>query len=99
MEMLTPKSSTDGENFGFASTRLLIYTFQGTTPIVKLSAYPLEYHRDLEKVKGQLIERGQAFERLSGYNYKHYKGVAVGQGMWGPVKYNVSEPSFFSSGP
>ena len=31
-----------------------------------------------------------AFESLAGYHYKHYKGVAVGQGTWGPIKYNVS---------
>lgn len=84
------KIDWDGESFGFASTRLLIYTFQGTTPITKLSAFPLEYHRDLTKIKKELVERGRAFERLSGYHYKHYNGVAVGQGMWGPVKYNVS---------
>ena len=80
----------DGEQFGFASHRLLIYTFQGTSPITQLSAYPLQYHRDLTKAKSELIERGRAFEQLSGYHYKHYKGVALGQGMWGPVNYNVS---------
>ena len=80
----------DGEHFGFASHRLLIYTFQGTSPITRLSAYPLEYHRDLIKTKRELIERGRAFEHLSGYHYKHYKGVALGQGMWGPIKFNVS---------
>lgn len=84
------KIDWDGEMFGFASNRLLIYTFQGTSQITQLSAYPLEYHPDLAKVKNELIERGRAFERLSGYHYKHYKGVGVGQAMWGPVKYNVS---------
>ena len=87
------KIDWDGENFGFASNRLLIYKFQGTSPITRLSAYPLEYHLDLAKVKSELIERGRAFEQLSGFHYKHYKGVAVGQGMWGPVRYNVSHSS------
>ena len=84
------KVDWDGENFGFASSRLYIYQSLGTTPITKLSAFPLEYHRDLARVKKELVERGRAFERLAGYHYKHYNGVAVGQGAWGPVKYNVS---------
>ena len=80
----------DGETFGFASNRLHINAYQGTSPITQLSAYPLKYHPDLDKVKNELVERGRAFERLSGYHYKHYKGVAAGQGAWGPVKYSVS---------
>lgn len=84
------KIDWDGENFGLASSRLFVYQSLGTTPITKLSAYPLEYHPDLARVKKELIQRGRAFERLAGYHYKHYTGVAVGQGVWGPVKYNVS---------
>ena len=80
----------DGESFGFAPHQLLILKFQGTSPITRLSAYPLEYHRDLTKVKSELLERGRVFEQLSGYHYKHYKGLAVGQGKERPVRYNVS---------
>ncbi|KAL8796535.1 MAG: hypothetical protein Q9195_001209 [Heterodermia aff. obscurata] len=83
------KIDWDGENFGFASNRLHIYEFQGTSPITRLPVYPLKYYRDLAKVKCELIEQGRAFEQLSGYHYKHYKGVAIGQGRCGPVKYNV----------
>ena len=83
----------DGECFGFDSKRLLIYQFLGTKPITKLTSFPLEYHPDLDNIKKALVERGKAFERLSGYHYKHYRGVAVGYGIWGPVKYNVSHPT------
>ncbi|KAL8668776.1 MAG: hypothetical protein Q9168_006612 [Polycauliona sp. 1 TL-2023] len=79
----------DGEHFGLASSRKLIYEFVGTRPITKLTAFPLKYHENLAEVKKELIDRGKLFETLSGYHYKHYKGVAVGQGAWGPVKYNV----------
>ncbi|KAL9630516.1 MAG: hypothetical protein Q9204_004683 [Flavoplaca sp. TL-2023a] len=79
----------DGEHFGLGSSRKLIYEFIGTRPITQLTAFPLRYHESLSEVKKELIDRGRLFERLSGYHYKHYQGVAVGQGTWGPIKYNV----------
>lgn len=80
----------DGENFGWNSTRINIWEFQGTAKITKLSAFPLEYHPAIDRVKEDLIQRGKIFESLHGYHYKHYQGIAIGQGPWGPVKYNVS---------
>ncbi|KAL8727171.1 MAG: hypothetical protein Q9166_006208 [cf. Caloplaca sp. 2 TL-2023] len=79
----------DGEHFGLGGARKLIYDFLGTKAITKLTAFPLQYHESLAEVKKELIERGKLFEKLSGYHYKHYRGVAIGQGAWGPVKYNV----------
>ncbi|KAL8996524.1 MAG: hypothetical protein Q9169_003991 [Polycauliona sp. 2 TL-2023] len=79
----------DGEHFGLGGSRKLIYDFVGTKPITKLTAFPMKYHENLADVKQELVDRGRLFENLSGYHYKHYKGVAVGQGAWGPVKYNV----------
>lgn len=80
----------DGENFGWNSTRINIWEFQGTAKITKLSAFPLEYHPAIDKVKEDLIQRGKSFESLHGYHYKHYLGIAIGEGPWGPIKYNVS---------
>lgn len=80
----------DGENFGLGSAQFYVSEFEGTTKITMLSAYPLEYHPNLVKVKEALIQRGKAFEELSGYHYKNYQGIAIGEGLWGPVKYNVS---------
>lgn len=80
----------DGENFGLGSAQFYVSEFEGTTKITMLSAYPLEYHPNLVKVKEALIQRGKAFEELSGYHYKNYRGIAIGEGLWGPVKYNVS---------
>ncbi|KAL8657545.1 MAG: hypothetical protein Q9226_001805 [Calogaya cf. arnoldii] len=79
----------DGEHFGLGRSHKLIHEFVGTKPISKLTAFPLKYHENLAEVKKELFERGRIFETLSGYHYKHYQGVAVGQGAWGPVKYNV----------
>ncbi|MCJ1465285.1 hypothetical protein MMC07_003901 [Pseudocyphellaria aurata] len=79
----------DGENFGWDSTRLQIREFHGTAKITKLSAFPLEYHPAIDRVREDLIQRGKIFESLHGYHYKHYQGIAIGRGPWGCVKYNV----------
>ena len=80
----------DGEAFGLGGTQFHVWEFEGTIKITKLSAYPLEYHPNLFKVKEALIQRGKTFEGLSGYHYKNYRGIAIGEGPWGPIKYNVS---------
>ena len=79
----------DGEEFGLGYFNLQIYEWGGTQKITQLSAFPLQYHPNLDRVRRDLIRRGKAFEALSGYHYKHYQGIAVGKGPWGPVKYNV----------
>ena len=84
------KVDWDGEAFGLGQTKTLIYAFQGTKPITKLTAFPLEYHDNVAAMEKELTDRGKVFEQLAGYHYKHYRGVAIGQGMWGPIKYNVS---------
>lgn len=83
------KVDWDGEKFGLGNSREFIYGFSGTKAITKLTTFPLEYHENVAEIKAELVARGKAFERLAGYHYKHYKGVAIGQGMCGPVKYNV----------
>ena len=80
----------DGEKFGLGSEPLKISGFEGTIEIIKLSVFPLKYHSDLSGVKCDLISRAKVFEELSGYHYKAYQGVAIGEGPWGPIKYNVS---------
>lgn len=72
-------------------TQFKVWEWEGTKSITKLSAYPLEYHPNLRKLKQELMARGKLFESLSGYHYKDYSGIAIGQGPWGPIKYNVSD--------
>ena len=84
----------DGEKFGLGGESFNIWGFEGTMKITKLSVFPLTYHPNLPKVKSELISRGKLFEELSGYHYKTYKGVAIGEGPWGPIKYNVSGFAF-----
>lgn len=81
----------DGENFGLGNAQFSVWEWEGTRKITKLSAYPLEYHTSLNRVREELMARGKLFQELSGYHYKNYQGIAIGQGPWGPIKYNVSE--------
>lgn len=39
----------DGENFGLGNEQFSVWEFEGTMKITKLSAYPLEYHPNLNK--------------------------------------------------
>ena len=80
----------DGESFGYRNHNFAVGAFSGTAKITELPAYPLNYHPKQPKVKADLIKRGKAFEALSGFHFKLYQGIAVGEGPWGPVKYNVS---------
>ncbi len=84
------KVDWDGENFGRGRDNLKIFEFSGTLPISQLAAYPLKYHSDEATLKERLIERGRLFERLQGFHYKAFKGIAIGYGQFGPIKYNVS---------
>lgn len=80
----------DGESFGLGSCSIKIWDFLGTAKITKLSAFPLGYHPAVDKVKEELIQRGKSFENFQGYHYKSYEGIAIGEGPWGLIKYNVS---------
>jgi hypothetical protein len=66
----------DGKTFGMGTTHSEIASFQGVRKITSLDCYPLQYHKESEKLKAQLIERGKHFVSLQGMNYRHHKGMA-----------------------
>jgi hypothetical protein len=81
----------DGARFGLGTTYIRVGAFDGTTPITSISALPAIYHPDRHALRDKLIERGREFERLSGFHYRAYQGIAFGEDMFGrPAKYNVS---------
>ncbi|KAH0848957.1 putative AAA family ATPase [Fonsecaea pedrosoi] len=79
----------DGDKFGQHVTYLSNYEFPGTTPITSLQAYPLKFHPEKEQLMLRLVARGKLFERLAGYHYKAYRGVALGYGRCGMIRHNV----------
>lgn len=48
----------------------------GAKKITSLGCYPLKYHKEEEKLRKDLIERGKKFVTLSGVNYKSHQGMA-----------------------
>ena len=80
----------DGERFGYCSANVQIPAFLGTESITNLDAYPLDHHDDQTGVTQKLVARGRVFEQLKGYHFKSYKGVAAGNGVWGPVKHSIN---------
>ena len=66
----------DGKDFGLASYQGQISQFSGSCKISSLSCYPIQFHKDPEKAKEELIERGKQFVALQGMNYKTYSGMA-----------------------
>ncbi|KAL8771692.1 MAG: hypothetical protein Q9209_002883 [Squamulea sp. 1 TL-2023] len=83
------KIDWDGNRFGYSQVHEGISLFGGTKAITELEVFPLQYHDRPNEIIKELVERGRIFERLSGYHYKQYTGIAYGSGPWGMVNYNV----------
>ena len=84
------KVEWDGTRFGWSSDSYRISEYGGTAPIHNLPAFPFIFHPARQEISKKLIARGSEWEKLAGYHYKSYTGIATCQGIWGPVKYNVS---------
>ncbi|KAF1968576.1 hypothetical protein BU23DRAFT_479942 [Bimuria novae-zelandiae CBS 107.79] len=65
----------DGKVFGFGEHYVAIRQFRGSRKIANLSAYPLEFHEDPEKLTELLIERGKKFVSLRGMKYMRHDGL------------------------
>jgi hypothetical protein len=66
----------NGEELGEASIQLKIPKFQGTKRINALKAFPLQYHRDVNRVTADLVQCGRKFVRLRGPHHRHCHGPA-----------------------
>jgi len=58
------------------SLEITVDKFKGPRNISSLGCYPLKYHQDHEKLKGQMIERGKKFVALEGVQNRLQKGMA-----------------------
>ncbi|KAI4227619.1 MAG: hypothetical protein L6R36_002253 [Xanthoria steineri] len=68
---------SDGKSFGWAKHYFDIPEFDGMRKITDLSVYPLDFHRNVDKVTQKLITKGKAYERLFGMHHKQYQGIAL----------------------
>ncbi|ETN37790.1 uncharacterized protein HMPREF1541_07413 [Cyphellophora europaea CBS 101466] len=80
----------DGKSFGMGSMSVQVPSFQGVRRIPTLDCYPLQYHRDPEALRTQLIERGKKFVALEGVHYKYHKGMAYTKRKRQILKININ---------
>lgn len=79
----------NGKLLGEVISNLLIPEFRGAKAITSLEVYPLEYHKEVAKVKSELIERGHRFASLRGIHHTAYQGLAHQKQKGEPFKFSV----------
>lgn len=80
----------DGKQFGYGHMMEEIPEFKGAKKITSLGCYPLKYHKNEQKLRKQLIERGKKFVTLGGVHYKSHHGMAYYKKKKAIVKVNVN---------
>lgn len=80
----------DGKSFGLGDFTMDIESFKGPRKITSLTGYPLDYHKDTEGVKKELLERGKHFVSLEGMNYRFQKGLAFMKKKKTVAKVNIN---------
>lgn len=66
----------NGQVFGEVSTALGIRIFQGAKRIDRLEAFPLEFYRHQEEMRGYFVRCGRQFASLVGQHHVQYRGNA-----------------------
>ncbi|KAI9841976.1 MAG: hypothetical protein M1837_007542 [Sclerophora amabilis] len=80
----------DGKSFGMGTLDVDVESFKGARKITGLATYPLKYHKDEEKLKQQLIERGKKFVALKGMKYRFHKGMGFYKKKRAVIKVNIN---------
>ncbi|KAF2722916.1 hypothetical protein K431DRAFT_283425 [Polychaeton citri CBS 116435] len=80
----------DGKHFGFGDFEIDIESFKGPRKITSLATYPLKYHKNVDAVKKQIIERGKRFVQTEGMNYRFHKGLAFMKKKKQVLKININ---------
>lgn len=80
----------DGVRFGEAGVFLRVLKFRGSKPIATLKAFPLRHHPSHERVRKDLVERGQRFRDLAGSHIQHCNGSAFFMNKGKPFKMKIN---------
>lgn len=80
----------DGKSYGLGDFEVNVDAFKGPRKITGLATYPLQYHKDPEGLKKQLIERGKKFVAMQGMNYRFHKGLAFQKKKKAVAKVNIN---------
>lgn len=80
----------DGKNFGLGPFEANVEAFKGPRKITSLACYPLQYHKDPEGVRKQIVARGKQFLDLEGMKYRFHKGLAFHKKKKQVIKISVN---------
>jgi hypothetical protein len=80
----------DGKTFGMGTMAVEVEQFKGPRKISSLACYPLKYHKESDKLKQELIERGKKFVALKGMNYRFHKGMGFYKKKRQVIKVNIN---------
>lgn len=80
----------DGDTFGFREHRMSVPSYEGTSPITTLPAFPLMYHNNQDTIRRDLIARGKLWEDHQGYHYRQYEGIGKTWFCNREIKFNIN---------
>lgn len=80
----------DGTSFGMGAMHTDVPSFPGARKISSLACFPLQYHREADKLRAKLIERGKKFVALKGMNYRCHTGMAYTKRKRQIMKININ---------
>ncbi|KAJ5042279.1 uncharacterized protein L3040_004831 [Drepanopeziza brunnea f. sp. 'multigermtubi'] len=80
----------DGKQWGMGTMDCEVPAFKGARKITSLNCYPLKYHKNEEKLRADLVERGKKFVALQGVNYKSHEGMAYYKKKRQVIKVNIN---------
>lgn len=80
----------DGKSYGLGDFEVDIDVFKGARKITSLSTYPLQYHKDPDGLKKELVERGKRFVTMAGMNYRFHHGLAFVKKKKAVAKVNIN---------
>lgn len=66
----------DGKAFGIVRSHEFIDAYDDMKFLTDLKIYPLEYHKEKDRIREELIARGRKYVSLSGIHHRLYEGVA-----------------------
>jgi len=94
LEHTESSGAADGSPvFGISQINIPISYFRGAKKIPTLSAFPLAFHPQKDKILDRLIQRGLKWARLDGCHHMRYDGVAFQQTQFGIIKAHIASRS------
>lgn len=73
-----------GSEIGLTECIIRIDRYDGCKPLYELTAVPLHFHPDKERIRHDLLERGRKFLSHCGIHHRFYDGAAYMFDKWSP---------------